>query len=83
MGRIGRSVGDEKCSKFDFLPSEIFSDFSSPCIYFSCAESIFRVFLKKEKHLRVEPACQWLSRHTPRPYWLPGAALPVATHVLA
>jgi hypothetical protein len=51
LGRIGWSVIVEKCSKIDFLPSRIFLDFSSPCIYFSCAESYFCVFLKKWKAL--------------------------------
>jgi hypothetical protein len=56
MWIFGRSVNNEKCSKLDFLPSWIFSDFSSLSTYFSHTGSWFWVVLNSEK-LLASGAC--------------------------
>jgi hypothetical protein len=68
MWRFWRSVNDEKSSKFHFLPPRIFSDFSSPSIYFSCVEIYSWDFPKNGKTVDEwgRLAVTWSPRVTPQ-----------------
>jgi hypothetical protein len=68
------------CSKLDFLPPRIFSDFSLLSIYFFAWNIEFEFIFGLENSWQVGPVCHWLNRHAPRPDWLPGVALSSRTH---
>jgi hypothetical protein len=55
---FGRSSNNKKCSKLDFLPSQIFLDFYSPSTYFYWAKNRNPCLLNQKKEISVGPACQ-------------------------